>query len=105
VYNNETDIPVGNTSARYAGPGKRWRHSMVTGDVYYESSSGYYRQPMAIFGGHRLWHGYLWIYSKYLDYSYPGQSYKTAYATWRLMPAKTRAYNDPGLSWATRLVN
>lgn len=38
------------------GPGKRWRHSMVAGVEYEEN--GVFYQPMAVFGGHRLWHGY-----------------------------------------------
>lgn len=100
---NATDVPVTNSTSKFAGPSKRWRHSMVLGKSYYDASDGNYKQKMAIFGGHRLWHGFssensqtnnwdsyitrprggylddLWIYTKYLDYSFPGQSYKTAY--------------------------
>jgi hypothetical protein len=86
---------------RTIGPGKRWRHSMVGAKAVYDPVDGYTKQRMAIFGGHRLWHGYsqentqdnnwdtyvtrpiggylddLWIYTKYLDFSFPGQTFKT----------------------------
>lgn len=97
---NATDVPVDNTTSKFAGPSKRWRHTMAIGKSYYDDSDGYYKQKIAIYGGHRLWHGYseensqdnnwnvyetrpkggylddLWIYTKYLDYSYPGETYK-----------------------------
>lgn len=98
------DVPVTNTSSKFAGPSKRWRHSMVLGSAYTDPADGVQKQKMAIFGGHRLWHGYsaensqtnnwgvyitrpvggylddLWVYTKLLDFtSFPGESYKTAY--------------------------
>ena len=84
-----------------AGPGKRWRHSMVSGRAYIDPVDGLEKQQIAIFGGHRLWHGFspendqtnnwgsyetrpiggylddLWVYTKYLDFSFPGQTFKT----------------------------
>jgi hypothetical protein len=82
------EVPVDNGG--FAGPGKRWRHSMVGGDAYLDSD-GRMKQQMAIFGGHRLWQGFsaensqnndwgnysarpaggymndLWIYTRELD--------------------------------------
>jgi len=74
---------------------------MVIGDPYYNSSTEKWMQPSAIYGGHRLWHGYspenseannwdtyetrplggylddLWIYTKYLDLeTTPGSEFK-----------------------------
>ena len=83
-------------------------------------------QKMAIFGGHRLWQGYspensylndwssyitrpaggylndLWIYTKYLDFSYPGQTYKANNGLWQFKKPNKQCYSDPGLSWDSR---
>ena len=90
-----------------SGPGKRWRHSMVIAQQYLDLEDGYRKQKSAIFGGHRLWHGYspennqdnnwglyntrplggylddLWIYTKYLDFSVPGASFRSNNGEWR----------------------
>jgi hypothetical protein len=74
---------------------------MVIAKAYNDTRDGRMKQKTAIFGGHRLWHGYspensqdnnwgtyntrpiggylddLWIYTKYLDFSQPGQSYRS----------------------------
>ena len=74
---------------------------MVISKAFLDPTDGYTKQHTAIFGGHRLWQGYspensqdnnwdsyitrpiggylddLWIYTKYLDFSYPGQTFKT----------------------------
>ena len=44
-----SEVPV--DSGGFAGPGKRWRHSMVVGPQYEEDCV--LKQDMAIFGGHR----------------------------------------------------
>ncbi|RYY89739.1 hypothetical protein EON63_00140 [archaeon] len=99
---------------------------MVAGKPYYDSTDGFYKQRMAIYGGHRLWHGYsqensqdnnwsnyttrprggylddLWIYTKYLDYSNPGEGYKTNNGLWQLKTAKEQCFPSPGISWDTR---
>ena len=99
--NDVSLVPIDNTTSKFAGPGRRWRHSMVGGKAYYDPTDGYTKQRFALFGGHRLWHGYspensqdnnwdvyasrprggylddLWIYTKWLDFSYPGQAFKT----------------------------
>lgn len=83
-------------------------------------------QRMAIFGGHRLWHGFsaensflndwtsyisrpnggylgdLWIYTKILDSSFPGQSYRSNDGRWEFKQAKEQCYPSPGLSWDSR---
>ena len=62
-----TEIPVDTSSQRNAGPGKRWRHTIVVGKVYYGTETSVVdgftilntvKQEMVLFGGHRLWHGY-----------------------------------------------
>jgi hypothetical protein len=99
--NNISHVPIDNTTSKFAGPSKRWRHSMVAGKRYIDPIDGKPKQKMAIYGGHRLWHGYspensqynnwdtyeyrprggylddLWIYTKWLDDSYPGQAFKS----------------------------
>lgn len=73
---------------------------MVIAKAYINETDGLPRQQTAIFGGHRLWHGYspennqennwgiyetrplggylddLWIYTKYLDFGVPGLTYR-----------------------------
>jgi hypothetical protein len=108
------------------GPSKRWRHSMAVGNVHL-NSDGEYIQNVAVFGGHRLWHGYslensylnewssyitrpfggylsdLWIYTKYLDFdTFPGQTYKTNDGKWKLKQPKQQCFPDAGLSWDAR---
>lgn len=102
----------------FAGPGKRWRHSMAQAPAVtmsdtdvaiiqlaakYETAVVYVnqQQSVAVFGGHRLWHGFseennennnwgefttrppggylddLWVFTKYLDFeTEPSQTYK-----------------------------
>eukprot|EP00981_Chlorochromonas_danica_P008064 scaffold1949_cov176-Ochromonas_danica.AAC.7 len=123
---NVTDVPRTNSSSAFAGPSKRWRHSMVAGKAYYDASDGYHKQKIAIYGGHRLWQGYspensyennwasyitrpvggylddLWIYTKYLDFSYPGEGYRANNGLWTIKEPKEQCYSDPGLSWSSR---
>lgn len=111
----------------FLGPGKRWRHSMAISPVY-KLSDDTSIQSMAIFGGHRLWHGYsaensylndyssyisrpiggylndLWIYTKWLDYSFPGSAYKANNGKWQIKKPKEQCYASPGLAWDTRSV-
>lgn len=125
---NTTKVPVTNTTSKFAGPGKRWRHSMVAGKRYVDPEDGRLKQQMAIFGGHRLWHGYspensfsnnwdnyttrprggylddLWIYTKYLDFNEPGAGYKTSNGEWTIRTAKEQCFSNPGLSWDLRYV-
>lgn len=130
VILNTTDVPVTDTSSKFAGPGKRWRHSMVAGKPYYDLTDplGTHKQQMAIFGGHRLWHGFsaensqdnnwdnyttkprggymddLWIYTKYLDDSTPGAGYKANNGRWQIRQAREQCFTSPGLSWDLRYV-
>lgn len=102
VVNDPKLVPIdANTTSAFAGPGKRWRHSMEVGAAYYNDTLGRWLQPSAIYGGHRLWQGYspensqennwdvyetrpiggylddLWIYTKYLDFeTVPGSAFK-----------------------------
>lgn len=95
------NVPVDNTTSAFAGPSKRWRHSMSIGEAYYDPNDGNMKQTFALYGGHRLWHGYsqentqennwgvfetrpsggylddLWTYTKILDFSEPGLAFKT----------------------------
>lgn len=57
------EVPTDNTSANHAGPGKRWRHTMVLGEV--KNSSGELTQDFVLFGGHRLWQGFSTDNSQY----------------------------------------
>jgi hypothetical protein len=84
-------------------------------------------QNFAVFGGHRLWHGYspensyvndwssyisrpvggylndLWIYTKYLDLTTtPGSGYKTNNGLWKLKQPREQCFASPGLAWDTR---
>lgn len=146
-------VPIDNTKSKFAGPGRRWRHSMVSGKQYFDAEEGKYKQRMAIYGGHRLWHGYskensqdnnwdtyetrpiggylddLWIYIKYLDFSFPGQAFKTNNGKlvvmksdciagtnrelllcfyllnvgyWEKKKVKEQCYSDPGIDWTSR---
>lgn len=86
-------------------------------------------QYFALFGGHRLWHGYslensednswnnfttrrqggylddLWIYRKYLDFAtVPGETFKKNDGYWTNMQPKERCYADPGIAWSSRLL-
>jgi hypothetical protein len=152
TFVDSSDVPVSNSSSRFAGqlvivilylsslslslslffshtspgPSKRWRHSMAVGSVHL-NSDGEYIQNVAVFGGHRLWHGYslensylnewssyvtrpsggylsdLWIYTKYLDFdTFPGQTYKTNDGKWKLKKPKKQCFPDAGLSWDAR---
>jgi hypothetical protein len=125
IYYNKTDIPVTNTSSKFAGPGARWRHTMVS-SLAYGVSDGTQRQKVAIFGGHRLWHGFspensqdnnwdnyttrpiggylndLWVYTKYLDFSYPGATYKANNGKWKYQKVREQCFKTPGLSWESR---
>lgn len=81
---------------------------------------------MYIFGGHRLWHGFspensqennwssyitrphggylndLWVYTKELDFSFPGENYKKSYGTWKLYKPIEECEPNPGLDWDSR---
>jgi hypothetical protein len=120
------DVPVDNTTKRYAGPSKRWRHSMAISEAYVDPVDGLEKQKFALFGGHRLWHGYsaensqdnnwerfitrpkggymddLWIYTKLLDYAFPGSQFKKTYGLWQIKQPLEECYGTPGLSWESR---
>lgn len=108
------------------GPGKRWRHSMVIGEPYFNETTGW-MQNTAIYGGHRLWHGYspensegnnwdvyetrpvggylddLWIYTKYLDFeTEPASNFKTNYGMWEKLEPTKVCGPSPGISWDSR---
>jgi hypothetical protein len=56
IDNTTTSIPL---SQRFAGPGKRWRHSMAVSEPFTDpNDTTQTLQTFALFGGHRLWHGY-----------------------------------------------
>ena len=107
----------GLTPGPWAGPGKRWRFSMETDGTF-----------MAIFGGHRLWHGYsiensqandwstnttrqpggylndLWIYTKELDFvTRNGETFHTTVGSWKQMQPKYVCRNSwDKVSWDRR---
>jgi hypothetical protein len=127
------DVPIDeNSKLKWAGPGERWKHTMVLGPVFnstknesfYQSSK---RQRMAVFGGHRLWQGYvepnkqsnnwnstngrkiggylddLWIYEKGLDFETAARStFHKTYGQWKKMVPKEVCFADPGLDWDDR---
>lgn len=126
LYYSDVDVPKDPSASGWAGPGKRWRHSMVIGDEFV-AADGKPSQPMAVFGGHRLWHGWslensqanswenhttypaggylndLWIYVKELDYeTTAGETLKTSQGTWRMLHANESCRPTPGLTWDTR---
>jgi len=112
----------------HRGPGKRWRHSMVTGLEYADRQDhNLTKQQVAIFGGHRLWHGFaldnnqsdnwkyynaypqggymddLWIYTKYLDEAtVAGSGFLQADGYWQKKYPKQQCYLHPGIAWADR---
>jgi hypothetical protein len=79
---------------------------MTMGDAYLDLADNYTKQAFALYGGHRLWHGYssensqdnnwdayltrprggymddLWIYTKVLDFSEPGKAFKATNGEW-----------------------
>jgi hypothetical protein len=85
-------------------------------------------QMTAIFGGHRLWHGFsqansedndwknyderpfggylndLWIYTKVLDYSEFKNDFRTYIGRWKNLRVKEYCYANPGTSWESRCV-
>lgn len=112
------DFPRQNTTAMglggWAGPNRRWKHSMTLGDPYEVTVKGVtvYYQDMIMFGGHRIWHGYdvlnsqdnnwdvtnqfpeggylddMWVYKKELDFvTIPAQGRKSTYGRWRQVNA------------------
>jgi hypothetical protein len=120
-------VPIDDANPPNAGPGKRWRHSMAVedGNIPWEE-----RDEMAIFGGHRIWHGLsvendqwndwgnnntipyggflsdLWVYRKTLDrVTTNGQSFKTADTggmTWRYYHPKQKCVPAPVTDWDSR---
>eukprot|EP01035_Chromulina_nebulosa_P018558 gene18558-24281_t len=81
---NDSEVPRDSASPPHAGPGARWRHSIVTAKPFNESdgsllqtmtaksynkSHGVLVQRMYIFGGHRLWQGFSQENSQYNDWS------------------------------------
>ena len=123
---SQSEVPVDNSTARNAGPGRRWKHSASLGAAYVDAE-GVTRQKMYVFGGHRLWHGYapensyanawdnynsippggylddIWIYTKKLDLiTTPGETFKNAEGKWNTIRARERCFSTPGQSYATR---
>eukprot|EP00605_Chrysophyceae_sp_TOSAG23-4_P000108 GSChrysophyteH1.ASY1.ANO1.118.1 assembled CDS len=107
------EVPRDTSTAVNAGPSRRWRHA--------------FSQPMALFGGHRLWQGFtvdnqesnswsnfdamplggylddLWIYTKYLDLiTTPGETFKSNDGRWQFIFPKEECFNSPGISWESR---
>jgi hypothetical protein len=128
---SEEEVPVDDSTARNAGPGKRWRHSLTLGEEYQivDSVTGdtEYRQSTALFGGHRLWHGFasensfenswgnfdrfpfggyledFWVYTKNLDYqTTPGETFKSNEGLWQYVFPKEECYASPGVRWTER---
>lgn len=65
VYNySPQDVPVDDSLRKNAGPGNRWRHTMVVSKAYVNGTIIFGGKPInntlqrfALFGGHRLWQG------------------------------------------------
>ena len=130
-YYSNDDVPVDKSKRKNAGPGNRWRHTIVVSKPYLNGTKTLNGakfpnnlQRMALFGGHRLWHGYaiensesnswenydslppggylddLWIYTKQLDLeTTPGETYKTALGRWKKIKPKEKCIPTPGLTW------
>lgn len=141
------NVPISNGSSPgpWAGPGPRWRFSMKTSGLripesafpYSVTSAGVGMQTtslncpcemMAIFGGHRLWHGFssensqsnnwnlntsripggylndLWIYIKEIDITTRnGQTFHTSNGAWQLMQPVYVCLNSwDRVSWDAR---
>lgn len=85
------------------------------------------QQSVAIFGGHRIWHGYaqensvnndwnefttfphggylddLWIYTKYLDFiTTPGSTFKQGYGVWTIKEPVEQCFSNKTDEWSTR---
>jgi len=123
--NTTTSIPP---NQRFAGPGKRWRHSMTLSDEFTDPMNPNQKlQTFALYGGHRLWHGYslensqdnnwnqyktrqkggylddLWLYTKVLDYTtVPGSAFKKANGNWTIRTGTENCVDSPGLAWTQR---
>ena len=131
IFYNPVDVPVDNSTKKWAGPGERWRSLMVIGLAYNSTrnitTDATMRQDFAVFGGHRLWHGYaleneqsnnwdnyntmkpggylddLWIYSKELDFTtIPGSTFKKSVGSWKKIEPKQICFASPGESWDSR---
>ena len=131
----QTEVPRDSSTAKNAGPAKRWRHTLTVGKMYNEtvlsgdglSNVFVNKQKMVLFGGHRLWQGYmalnseanswsnydampiggymddLWIYEKYLDFATtPGETFKTNDGRWQFVFPKEECFSAPGISWEDR---
>jgi len=126
VY-SEDEVPVDNSTVKYAGPSKRWRHTMTISEPYIDPKDNIKKQQFAMFGGFRLWHGYsiennqnndwnqyltrpkggylddLWIYTKNLDFeTIPGSKFKSSNGLWKIKKPQERCYDDPGAAWNSR---
>jgi len=131
----EAEVPVDNSTRRNAGPSERWRHTLSVGKKYNDTDYtgdgldviDVIKQEMVLFGGHRLWQGWvgenqqanswsnydvmpsggymddLWVYTKYLDFdTTPGETFKTNDGRWRFIHPKEECFEAPGLSWESR---
>lgn len=129
---SQAEVPVDNSTQGNAGPGKRWRHTMVKGKRYEitdSDGSTLHRQRVALFGGHRLWHGFggennyennwenfdtfpyggylhdLWIFTKHLDFETPtgaGAGFRESDGLWQYIFPQEECYSTPGIAWNER---
>lgn len=127
---SEEEVPVDTSAALNAGPGKRWRHTWALGEKYSildDDGNTLYRQQVALFGGHRLWHGFMgennyennwgnfddmpaggylndmWFYTKHLDYATtPGETFKSNEGLWQYVFPQEECYASPGIAWTER---
>jgi hypothetical protein len=128
------DVPVllnaDGTASSFAGPGRRWRHTMVQSKEFPTTKADgtvQRQQNFALYGGHRLWHGYsqensqgnnwgsyitrqnggylddLWIYTKDLDFdTVPGSTFKKNNGRWKKLEPVEQCFPNAGLSWDSR---
>ena len=118
------EVPV--DSGGWAGPGKRWRHSMVNGPMFLDFD-GILKQKMVVFGGHRLWQGFspensmlnnwsnyttrplggylndLWVYTRLIDNTTAkGIDLITYEGFWEEKEPLDQCHPDPGITWSSR---
>lgn len=111
-------VPLDNADPPNAGPGKRWKHTMVGDGV-----------RIVIFGGHRLWHGFspenlqdndyglnstrqfggylndLWLYTKVIDkITVTGSTFKSTEGSWTYLEFLPECMLDVGTPGAITCV-
>ena len=73
LFYDEVDVPRDTSKNGWAGPGERWKHVAMISEPINRTvgltTAATQVQFMAVFGGHRLWHGYSLENSELNDWS------------------------------------